>query len=166
MNWAGKIKPGTTGQLVSLIDFLATACDLAGIDKPLTDGISLLPLMTGKSIPEVPLHEYLYWENGSFGAHAQAARFRNWFAFREHPDKPLQLWDLSSDIPCNRDVAASNSRIVEEALQIFLENHEPSEWYVNPGDTEELIENKRMKAEQEGSIQEPVRANSRYPDDF
>ncbi len=166
VNWEGKIKPGTTGKLVSLIDFLATACDLAGINEPLTDGISLLPLMTGKSIPEDPLHEYLYWENGSFGAHAQAARFRNWFAFREHPDKPLQLWDLSSDIPCNKDVAASNIRIVEEALQIFLESHKPSEWYVNPGDSEELMENKRMKAEQEGSIQEPVRANSRYPEDF
>ena len=165
-NWKDKIKPGTTGALVSLIDFPATACDLAGIDEPFTDGISLLPLMTGKSIPDGPLHEYLYWENGSFGAHAQAARFRNWFAFREHPDKPLELWDLSSDIPCNEDVAASNIRIVEEALQIFLENHEPSEWYVNPGDTEELIEYKRMKAEQEGSVQEPVRANSRYPEDL
>ncbi len=56
--------------------------------------------------------------------------------------------------------------IVEEALQIFLTGHEPSEWYVNPGDTEELIENKRMKAEMEGSIQEPVRANSRYPEEL
>ena len=166
VNWEGKIKPGTTGALISLIDFPATACNLAGIDEPLTDGISLLPLMTGKAFPEGPLHEYLYWENGSFGAHAQAARFRNWFAFREHPDKPVQLWDLSSDVSCNEDLAASNIRIVEEALQIFLNGHEPSEWYVNPGDTEELIENKRMKAEMEGSIQEPVRANSRYPEEL
>ncbi len=83
-----------------------------------------------------------------------------------HPDNPMQLWDLSSDVSCNEDVSATNIQVVEEALQIFLESHEPSEWYVNPGDTEELIENKRMKAEQEGSIQEPVRANSRYPDDL
>ncbi len=166
VNWKGKIKPGTSQELVALYDFPATACDLAGIDEPATDGISLLPLMMGKSSVEGPLHEYLYWENGSFGAHAQAARFRNWFAFREHPDKPMQLWDLLTDIPCNEDVAASNKRIVEEAMQIFTESHETSEWYVNPGDTEELIENKRVKAQQEGSIQEPVRANSLFPEHF
>jgi arylsulfatase A-like enzyme len=166
VNWPGKIKPGTSSELVALYDFPATACDLAGIDAPVTDGKSLVPLLMGKSPAETDFHEYLYWENGSFGAHSQAARFRNWYAYREHPDKPLQLWDLSSDIPCNIDVSESNQEIVEEALRIFQESHEPSEWYVNPGDPEELIERKRVKAEKEGSIQEPVRANSRYPEDF
>jgi arylsulfatase A-like enzyme len=166
VKWEDKIKPGTTRALVSLIDFLATACDLAGVAQTPTDGISLLPLMTGKSFPESSHHEYLYWENGSFGPHAQAARFRNWFAFREHPDKPMQIWDLSSDVSCNEDLSATNIQVVEEALRIFQESHEPSEWYVNPGDTEELIENKKKKAVQEGSMQEPVRANSRYPEEL
>ncbi len=51
-------------------------------------------------------------------------------------------------------------------MHIITESHETSEWYVNPGDTEELIENKRVKAQQEGSIQEPVRANSLFPEHF
>lgn len=165
VNWPGKIKPGTSDEVIALYDFPATACDLAGLDAPLTDGNSLLPLLMGKTLAEEDFHEYLYWENGSFGPHAQAARFRNWFAFREHPDQPLQLWDLFSDISCKSDVAGSNREIVEEALQIFMESHVTSEWYVNPGDSEELIERKRMKAERAGTIQEPVRANSRYPED-
>lgn len=163
VNWPGKIDPGSSDEVVALYDFTATACDLAGIEAPSTDGRSLVPLILGESEGETDLHQYLYWENGSFGPHAQAARFRNWFAFREHPEMSLQLWDLSSDISCKNDVADSNMEIVEEALQIFNDSHRDSEWYVNPGDPEELIERKRIKAERAGMIQEPVRANSRIP---
>ena len=166
VTWQGRIKSGKSDELVALYDFPATACDLAGIDAPDTDGKSLVPLLEGKSFTEGDFHEYLYWENGSHNPHAQAARFRDWFAFREHTDQPLQLWDLSSDISCINDVAAINEKIVEEALRIFRESHEPSEWYVNPGDSEELIKSKKTKAETEGSIQENVRANSRDPEDF
>lgn len=163
VNWPGKISPGSSDEVVALYDFPATACELAGIETPITDGKSLVPLILGKSQGE-DLHQYLYWENGSFGPHSQATRFRNWFAFREHPEKPLQLWDLSSDISCKNDVAHSNKEIVEEALQIFNESHTSSEWYVNPGESKELIERKRIKAESAGMIQEPVRANSRTPE--
>ena len=166
VNWPGKIEAGTSDEVVALYDFPATACELAGLDPPLSDGKSLVPLMMGKSNDDGDLHQYLYWENSSFGPHSQAARFRNWYAFRDHPEEPLQLWDLSSDISCKTDIAGSNKEIVEEALQIFKDSHKPSEWYVNPGEPEELIEQKRKKAESAGTIQENVRANSVYPEDI
>lgn len=164
VNWPGMIAPGSSDEVVALYDFAATACDLAGIQAPPTDGKSLVPLMLGKS--QDNLHQYLYWENGSFGPHSQATRFRNWFAFREHPEKPIQLWDLSTDIACINDVAHTNKEIVEEALQIFKKSHTSSEWYVNPGESKELIDRKRIKAESEGTIQEPVRANSLTPEEL
>ncbi len=166
VNWPGQIKPGSSDEVVALYDFPATACELAGIDPPFTDGKSLVPLIMGKSDDNASLHQYLYWENGSRGHHSQATRFRNWYAFREHPDKPLQLWDLSTDISCKDDVAGSNMKIVKEALQIFNNSHEPSEWYVNPGEAVEFIERKKLKAQSAGTIQRGVTANSLYPEDL
>jgi hypothetical protein len=93
-------------------------------------------------------------------------RFGDWFAFREHPEKPVQLWDLASDIACEENVAQNNPGKVEEALDMFRKNHAPSTWYVNPGDTESIIESKRKRAEEEGSMQENIRANSRYPEEL
>jgi len=160
-NWPGKIKPGISNEVVSLYDFFATACDLVGITSSESDGKSLLPLFKGDLPIKIKLHPYLYWENGSMGPHAQSTRFRNWFAFRKHPDDPIQLWDLSKDITCDIDVADSNPAIVKEAISIFVESHENSQWYVNPGETKEEIDIKRKKAA--GSIQKSTFANSRYP---
>jgi arylsulfatase A-like enzyme len=70
VSWPGRIKPGTTcTQLVSLVDFMATAADITGFRLPDTageDSVSLLPLLSGKL--DQPVREALVHHsiNGRF----------------------------------------------------------------------------------------------------
>jgi arylsulfatase A-like enzyme len=160
--WPGKIKSGYSHEVVALYDLLATACDLAGVDPPDNDGKSLVPILEGKDL-ENPLHDYLYWESGSHNTHAQSARFGNWFAYRDHPDDSIQVWDVSTDISCLYDVSPEHKDIVSEALRIFTDAHSPSEWYIEPGESKESIEKKRERVRRENSYQKSIRANSVYP---
>jgi len=162
VSWPGKIAPGTTAHVTALYDVLATAAELAGLrpDVP-TDGISLVPLLDGRA-DEQPKHPYLYWENGSMSRHAQAVRRDHWYAFRMHPSKSMQLYDLTSDVGCTNDVAAENPGVVREILDVFREAHTDSQWYTNPGDGQEVVRRRRDRAQREGTLQNPTRANSKY----
>ena len=157
----GKIKPGISDHVCALYDFFPTAADLADADSPETDGISLLPILTGNRSKQQK-HEYLYWENGTWSPHAQSVRIRNWWAFRSHPDEPVQLFDMNNDIQCENNLADSHHEIIEEVKKIFRKEHTDSEWYINPGESKSDIEEKRKKATLEGSLQIPVRANSTF----
>ncbi len=158
------IHPRKSNHLCALYDFFETAADLAGIaGKYQTDGISLLPeLLNNPS--EQQKHIYLYWENGTFNSHAQASRLNKWFAFRSHPEKPVELYDTSSDVSCETDVANNYPKIVQQVHNIFIEAHKESEWYINPGETKVMIDKKRKRAESENSLQIPVKANSTFID--
>ena len=41
-------------------DIMPTFCEVAGVESPQTDGISMLPTLLGKEQKEQ--HEFLYWE--------------------------------------------------------------------------------------------------------
>jgi arylsulfatase A-like enzyme len=156
------IIPRKSDQLCALYDFFTTAADLAGFtNKYQTDGISLVPEILNLE-SEQPQHEYLYWENGTFNAHAQSVRLNHWFGFRSHPDKPIALYDIINDVSCEHDVASKHPEIIKEIQHIFLTAHTDSEWYINPGESELKIQNKRKKAESENTLQIPVKANTIY----
>ncbi len=163
VSWPGRIQSGTTEHLTALYDFLETGADLAGVQsrKP-TDGISLIPLLEGRETDQ-PTHAYLYWEGGSKSRHAQAVRMGSWYVYREHPSKPVQLYDLSRDIACAHDVAKEHPNVLRRALQIFKEAHIDSEWYINPGDSRDSIHARKERARREGSLQKSTNPNSRYP---
>jgi arylsulfatase A-like enzyme len=161
-NWPKVIQPGTESDvLVALYDILPTACEIAGVKPPDTDGKSFLPVLSGDFPPDEQLHDYLYWENGSHNRDMQSARFRNWFAYREGFRERVKVFDLSRDITCSVDLAESRPDIVQEALSIFEEAHVPSLWYSNPEDTEE-----ERVAKEEGAKDQWIKAtrpNSRKP---
>jgi arylsulfatase A-like enzyme len=160
--WPGRIRPGRSPHICALYDFLETAAEVAGV-KPakVTDGISLVPVLEGRT-GEQARHRYLYWENGSMGAHAQAVRMDRWFAFRPHPQGEIELFDVARDVACSQNLAAAHPEVVREATRIFGEAHEESEWYVNPGESGEAVRAKKERAEREGSLQTPTRANSKH----
>jgi arylsulfatase A-like enzyme len=160
MSWPGRIARGRTDHLTALYDFLETAAELAGV-KPekATDGISLVPLLEGNRDAQ-PVHPYLYWENGTISPHGQSVRMGRWFAFREHPSKPVQLFDVEKDVACEQDVAEAHADVVERVLAIFREAHVDSEWYTNPGDSKDVIKARTARAEREGTLQESTRPNS------
>lgn len=162
--WKGTIEPGVSDHTCALYDFLATAADLAGVQSPRTDGISLAPTLLGDS-EQQESHKYLYWENGTFSEHAQSALVDQWWAYRTHPGSPIKVYNVEEDISCERNVAEGHPDIVEKIKRIFEEAHEDSQWYVNPGETKPQVDEKRSRARESNSIQISTKANSTYGKD-
>ncbi|MCE5278315.1 MAG: arylsulfatase [Planctomycetaceae bacterium] len=163
--WPGRVAPGTTENLTALYDLPATLAELAGAEEPpATDGISIVPLLQGRPDRQTA-HEFLYWESGTHAPHAQAVRMGRWFAWREHPDNPVLLWDTIDDVASQRDVAAAHPDLVNKALEVFRSQHVNSRWYLNPGESAATFEAKKARAEAEGTLQIDTRANSDYRGD-
>jgi arylsulfatase A-like enzyme len=119
-NWPGVIPSGKRSDYPAAFwDFLPTAAELAGIRYLLpTDGISMVPVLTGKGIQKE--HDFLYWEFHEGGT-KQAVRMGNWKAVRFGTKEPLELYDLSKDIHEDRNIAAQNPEIIAK-IERFLKN--------------------------------------------
>ena len=85
-----------------------------------------------------------------------------WWAYGEHPSKPIMLYDISQDIASRNDVAKDHPDVINRITQIFTEAHTDSEWYVNPGESKTQIAAKRKKAIASGGMQHSTRANTAY----
>ena len=156
VRWPGRIKPGESGQVCAFWDFLPTAAQLAGAKPPTdTDGLSLVPTLLGRP-NEQRMHEYLYWEN----RHVQAARKGRYRAFRKHPSKPTEVYDIVADIGSTRDLAKTRPDLVRQFERIFRDARFDSEWYVNPGETKKQTDAKRRRAEKAGQMIRLVAPNA------
>jgi arylsulfatase A-like enzyme len=116
--WPGKIKPGlVSDQPWAFWDVLPTLADVAGQKAPDgIQGISMLPSILGHK--QSRQHEFLYWESfeGDFN---QAIRMGKWKAVRHRVDKPIELYDLATDLGETTDVAAQHPDIVEKMRGLF-----------------------------------------------
>jgi arylsulfatase A-like enzyme len=114
VRWTGTIQPGQVSDFPwAFWDFLPTAAEIAGAkDKvpPNIDGQSVLPTLLGK--PQKP-HEFLYWEFHEKGS-KQAVRTGDWKAVRLAIDKPLELYDLKTDVGETKNVAAAHPDIISK----------------------------------------------------
>lgn len=112
VRWPGKVKPGqTSDQVWAHWDFMPTAVELAGAKAPSNiDGISMVNALTGRRQKN---HEFLYWEFFERGFE-QAVRMGNWKAVRHTPDKPLELYNLKSDLGEKANVAAQHPDVVRK----------------------------------------------------
>jgi len=129
--WPGKVKPGSESAHVGYFpDWLPTAAELAGAPAPAkTDGISLVPVLTGKAEAQ-PKHEFLYWEFHE-GGFKQAALYQGrWKGIRTGgPDAPVQLFDQQNDIAEQKNVAAEHPQIAEKISAYLKTARTPlSEW--------------------------------------
>lgn len=117
--WPGTIKPDTvTDQVIAFWDFLPTAAELTGFQAPKdTDGISFLPTLLGHA-DQQKQHDFLYWEFHERGFE-QAVLMRDpanagnagWKAVR-HPNRPLELYNLKTDLGEKTNVAADHPDII------------------------------------------------------
>lgn len=111
--WPGVIRPGVSDHVGYFGDFLATACELAGVQTPQpNDSLSFLPTLLGQSDRQQQ-HEWLYWEFHERGF-SQAVLYQGrWKAIREKsPQAPLELYDLQNDLAESYNVAQQHPEII------------------------------------------------------
>ena len=133
--WPGKIKPGTTSELLTTFaDFLPTAADAIGAPAPSgTDGISILPTLLGEQ--QTKLHDALYFEIYE-PYFQQSVRLGDWKGYRLGTKAPLELYDLKSDPAEKHDLAAAHPDIVKKLEDIMVAQHTPSPHYDAPEQSE------------------------------
>ncbi len=127
--WPGKISPAsTTDHLTAFWDILPTLTDIAGITIPeKIDGISFLPTLINH--PGQQQHNYLYWEFHEQGGRI-ALRQGKWKAVRYNvatqPNKPLELYDLSTDPGETKNLAAQHPKLISRFNTLLKEARIPS----------------------------------------
>jgi len=115
--WPGHIKPGVVSEQVwCFYDLLPTLVDLLKAPVPGNiDGISILPaILEGKAVNHPPL----YWEFHE-GGFFQAARMGNWKAVKNGKDGPIELYDLTTDIGEEHDVASAHPDVVAKFVDFL-----------------------------------------------
>jgi hypothetical protein len=78
---------------------------------------------------------------------------------REHPDKPIRVFDVVQDPACAKDYAADRPELVSRARAIYAQEHIDSEWYRNPGESNTSFKAKQDRAHREGTLQPTTPAN-------
>jgi len=130
--WPGRIPAGRVSDHIGYSgDLMATFAELAGVDAPKHDGISIVTTLLGQTDRQKQ-HAYLYWEfhEGGFG---QAVRFGEWKAIRTTRGKPkgttakTELYRISKDAGEASDVAPQNPDLVAKAEKMMAEAHTPWE---------------------------------------
>jgi arylsulfatase A-like enzyme len=114
----GRIKAGSISDHVwAFWDLLPTAAELAGVKPPEgIDGISIVPTLLG--MKQSHQHEFLYWEFHERGFE-QAARMGDWKAVKLGTNKPLELYNLVSDLGETENIADKHPGIVAK-IEEFL----------------------------------------------
>ena len=149
--WPGKIRPGTTTDLLSAFwDVLPTLAEIAGIEPPEgIDGISFLPTLLGQAERQ-RRHEFLYWEFAGYGGQ-QAVRMGDWKGVRQkllrrrgRPKSgkkgtgrrggppPIELYNLRRDVAESHNVAAQHPEIVARIRAVMEREHTPSALFPIP----------------------------------
>lgn len=122
--WKDGIKEGQTDFMCSFWDMLPTFTQLTGNKVKATDGVSLMPLLTGKGKQKE--HSHFYFEFHEGGGR-QAVRKGDWKLVRlkaSHGDQSvLELYNLAADASENHDLAAERPEKVKELFDLMQQEH-------------------------------------------
>jgi len=119
VRWPGRVPSGKVSNVPwYFADFLPTVADVAGVKHPESiDGTCVLESILGRK--QDLGDRFLYWESFTGGGFRQAVRRGDWKAVRPGPGRPLELYDLASDLGEERDVAAQQPHVIAE-IERFL----------------------------------------------
>lgn len=129
-HWPGRIATGISGHVGYFADMMPTLAEVAGAEEHVPkdiDGLSFFPTLSGRPERQAE-HDYLYWAFYERGG-GQAVRMTDWKAVQQPMNSAMRLYDLSSDIGEERDVATENPQIVARAKDAMQAAYQPSqEW--------------------------------------
>jgi arylsulfatase A-like enzyme len=110
----GVTKPGSTSAVpVNGIDWYPTLLELAGLKVPKkqqVDGVSLLPLLKGKSIPGRALYWHYPHYGNQGGEPSSIITEDNWKLIYYHEDGRDELYHLGKDEVEQKDLAAAEPK--------------------------------------------------------
>jgi len=138
VRWPDKIEAGSvTDHLCYFPDIMPTLAGISGAKSPKTDGLSLLPTLTGTG--KQAQHDHLYWEYVG----QTAVRMKNWKAYKAKKGE-WQLFDLSIDIEETDDLATSHPDLLKELVALAQSSHQA----IKPGEifNRKLIQKDRQQA--------------------
>ena len=122
--WGDRIAPHVNDHIGYFPDMMPTLCDIAGIDTPPTDGISIWPTIRGDEKRQRE-HEYLYWEFPR-GDGWVAVRWGDWKGLLREASKGntrMELYDVKNDLLEEQDVAADHPDIVARMWEFIRASH-------------------------------------------
>ncbi len=130
VRWPGKIKPGSTSDLISAqFDFFATVAELTKQKISNTDGISFLPELLGNKSKQVK-HKYLYFEFPEKSGQI-AIRMGDWKAvksnLKKNPNAPWELYNLKTDRGETTDVASQHAEMLKQFDEIVKKEHQDTQ---------------------------------------
>jgi arylsulfatase A-like enzyme len=110
--WPARIKPGQVSDFpCAAWDIMPTAAEIAFMKPPeKTDGISILPILTGRG--EAKAHKSFNWESHG-DSPAQALRMDDWKIVRVGTNAP-SLYNLKTDLSEKNDVAEKNPEVFKK----------------------------------------------------
>ena len=148
VHWPGHVPSGATSDEPTVqYDWMATFANLTGVPKPaITDGISILPTITGHAA-EQQHHPYLYFEyqgpdagpitkeilarhNYTTRGQMQAVRLGDMVGVRydiQTPDDPLELYNVKNDLHENHNLAADPiyAPVLAKMRTLLITSREP-----------------------------------------
>ena len=123
--WGDRIeRPHMNGHVGYFPDVMPTLCDIAGVETPPTDGISLWPTIRGKERRQQE-HDYLYWEFPG-GKGWVAVRWGDWKGLLrkvKEGNTQLELYDVRHDLLEEHDVAADHPDVVARMWEFIRASH-------------------------------------------
>lgn len=98
VRYPGVVKPGAVIDTpVSSVDFFPTFCDAAGVPPGDVDGVSLLPLLRGRSLKPRPLFWHYPHYSNQGGEPGSAIRDGDWKLIEFHKNGRRELFNLKDD---------------------------------------------------------------------
>lgn len=119
VRWSGTIQSNQVNDFPwAFWDFLPTAAEIAGVKDKMPaniDGQSILPTLLGKK--QSP-HEFFYWEFHEKGS-KQAVRMGDWKGVRLSLSKPLELYNLKTNLGETNNVAVAHPDVIAK-IEAYL----------------------------------------------
>ncbi len=123
VKWSGTTKPETIeDQYVIIEDIFPSFLELAGLEdeaKNSIDGISFLPLLTGKG--EYPADRPIFWHfpNTYDQPPYSSVRKGDWKLIYHHTDRKIELFNLGEDISEQSDLSETHPEKLRELAEIL-----------------------------------------------